>query len=68
VGSLGRYTLYYGSVAAVAVLLVWLYLTSWSLLIGAELNAQLEGLRDDPPARAGRIGTGPGAVKRARRM
>jgi membrane protein len=50
VGSLGRYTLYYGSVAAVAVLLVWLYLTSWSILIGAELNAQVEGLRDGPPA------------------
>jgi membrane protein len=50
VGSLARYTLYYGSVAAVAVLLVWLYLTSWSLLLGAELNAQLEGLRDDPPS------------------
>ncbi len=46
VSSLGRYALFYGSVAAVAVLLVWFYLTSWSLLIGAELNAQLEGLRD----------------------
>jgi membrane protein len=45
VGSLGRYTLYYGSVAAVAVLLIWFYLTSWSILVGAELNAQLEGLR-----------------------
>jgi membrane protein len=46
VGSLGRYALFYGSVAAVAVLLMWFYFTSWSLLIGAELNAQLEGLRD----------------------
>jgi membrane protein len=46
VSSLGRYALFYGSVAAVAVLLIWFYLTSWSLLIGAELNAQLEGLRD----------------------
>jgi membrane protein len=63
VGSLGRYTLYYGSVAAVAVLLVWLYLTSWTLLIGAELNAQLEGLRDEPSNRAGS-----GPRKRARRM
>jgi uncharacterized BrkB/YihY/UPF0761 family membrane protein len=48
VTSLGRYALFYGSVATVAVLLVWLYLTSWALLIGAELNAQLEGLRDGP--------------------
>ncbi len=48
VTSLGRYALFYGSVATVAVLLVWFYLTSWALLIGAELNAQLEGLRDQP--------------------
>jgi membrane protein len=48
VTSLGRYALFYGSVATVAVLLVWFYLTSWALLIGAELNAQLEGLRDRP--------------------
>ncbi len=46
VTSLGRYALFYGSVATVAVLLVWFYLTSWALLVGAELNAQLEGLRD----------------------
>ena len=48
VSSLGKYTLFYGSVAAVAVLLVWFYLTSWSLLLGAEVNAQLEGVRDAP--------------------
>jgi membrane protein len=43
-GSLGTYTVYYGSLAAVAVLLVWLYLTSISLLLGAEVNAMLEGV------------------------
>jgi membrane protein len=48
VSSLASYALFYGSVAAVAVLLVWFYLTSWALLIGAEVNAQLEGLRDAP--------------------
>jgi uncharacterized BrkB/YihY/UPF0761 family membrane protein len=31
----------------VAVLLVWLYLSSLTLVVGAEVNAQLEGLRDD---------------------
>jgi membrane protein len=51
VTSLGRYALFYGSVATVAVLLVWFYLTSWALLVGAELNAQLEGLRDAPRRR-----------------
>ena len=57
VGSLASYALFYGSVAAVAVLLVWFYLTSWSLLLGAEVNAQLEGLRDTrsrPPPRGPR--------------
>ena len=43
--SIGDYALYYGSLAAVAVLLVWLYLSSLTLVIGAEVNAQLEGLR-----------------------
>jgi membrane protein len=44
--SIADYALYYGSLAAVAVLLVWLYLTSLALVVGAEVNAQLEGLRD----------------------
>jgi membrane protein len=47
--SLAEYAVYYGSLAAVAVLLVWLYLTSLSLLLGAEVNAILEGVRDEPP-------------------
>lgn len=46
VQSLTNYTVYYGSLAVVAVLLVWLWLVSISMLIGAELNSQLEGLRD----------------------
>lgn len=45
VGSLGNYALYYGGLAAVAVLLIWLYLTSLALVFGAEVNAQLEGVR-----------------------
>jgi membrane protein len=46
VSSLGNYALYYGSLAAVAVLLIWLYLSSLALVFGAEVNAQLEGVRD----------------------
>ena len=46
VSSLGDYALYYGGLAAVAVILIWLYLTSLALVFGAEVNAQLEGVRD----------------------
>ncbi|MFO0662740.1 MAG: YhjD/YihY/BrkB family envelope integrity protein [Polyangiaceae bacterium] len=45
VRTLGSYSVYYGSLAVVAVLLVWLWLTALSLLLGAELNIQLEGQR-----------------------
>jgi len=45
--TLASYTVYYGSLAAVAVLLVWLWLVSLAILVGAELNSQLEGLRDE---------------------
>lgn len=46
VTSIGQYAVYYGSLATVAMLMVWFYLTSLSILLGAEVNAQLEGLRD----------------------
>jgi membrane protein len=45
--SMSSYAFFYGSLAAVAVMLIWLYLTSLSLVIGAEVNAQLEGVRDE---------------------
>lgn len=47
--TLASYTVYYGGLAAVAVLLVWLWLVSLAILVGAELNSQLEGLRDELP-------------------
>lgn len=46
VTSLAEYAVFYGSLAAVAVLLVWFWLTSLAILVGAELNAQLEGMRE----------------------
>ncbi len=48
VSSLGAYVAYYGSLAAVAVVLIWLYLTGLVLVSGAELNALLEGVRERP--------------------
>jgi uncharacterized BrkB/YihY/UPF0761 family membrane protein len=46
--SLSSYTVYYGYLAGVAVLLVWLYLSSLSLIVGAEVNCELEGVRAPP--------------------
>ena len=35
---------------SLAVILLWLYLTSLALVVGAEVNAILEGMRDEPTA------------------
>jgi membrane protein len=43
--SLAGYATYYGSLAAVAVILAWLWMCSLALLMGAELNAHLEDVR-----------------------
>lgn len=45
VTKIAHYAVFYGSLATVAVTLLWLYLTSLALLIGAEVNANLEGDR-----------------------
>lgn len=39
---IGKFDATYGSLGAVAALLTWLYLGSYALLLGAELNAELE--------------------------
>ena len=44
-----RYATFYGSLAAVAILLFWLWLLTLSLLVGGEVNADLEGVRDEVP-------------------
>jgi membrane protein len=46
VRTIAHYAVYYGSLATVAVILLWLYLTSLALVVGAEVNAHLEGMRD----------------------
>lgn len=42
VANLGNYNATYGSLSAVVVMLTWMYLSSYILVFGAELNAELE--------------------------
>ena len=51
VSKFSSYSATYGAFAAVVILLIWLYLTSAVLLLGAELNAVVD-LRRDPPSAA----------------
>jgi membrane protein len=45
VGTFGAYNETYGSIGGVVVFLVWLWLTNIAILLGAELNAELERTR-----------------------
>lgn len=42
VSNFGNYSETYGSLGAVVVLMMWFYLTSFVVLLGAELNAEME--------------------------
>ncbi len=42
VSNFGKYSKTYGAIAGVAVLMLWLYLTSYLVLLGAEINAESE--------------------------
>ena len=45
VSNFGSYNKTYGALAAVIIFLVWLWITNLSILLGAELNAELERAR-----------------------
>jgi len=53
VSNFSSYGATYGAFASAVVLLLWLYITNLSMLLGGELNAELErtqrGTRDAPP-------------------
>ncbi|MGM0933272.1 MAG: YihY/virulence factor BrkB family protein [Bacteroidota bacterium] len=42
VSNFGSYGEVYGSISAVVILMLWLLLTSWMVLLGAELNSEIE--------------------------
>jgi membrane protein len=77
VASFGSYAETYGSLAGVVVLLLWLYLSAVAVMIGGEVNAELErqsaaragqvDLDGDAPARPG-TGTPAQAQEWVRRM
>lgn len=51
VREIARFAVFYGSLAAVAVTLAWIWVWCFAMLVGAELNAQLEGGDRTPPSR-----------------
>lgn len=49
VSNFGNYNATYGSLGAVVVFLTWLYLSAYILLLGAELNSEIERRAAEPP-------------------
>lgn len=47
VSNFGNYGEMYGSISAVVILMLWLFLTSFIILLGAELNSQTERYAED---------------------
>jgi len=52
VANFGNYNQVYGSIGAVIAMLVWLWISSFLVLLGASLNAQIE-LRTRPDSTIG---------------
>ena len=46
IGNFGKYNATYGSLGGIIVFLLWLWLTNIALLLGAELDAELERVRE----------------------
>ena len=56
VTNFGNYSATYGSIGGVILLMLWLYLTSYVLLIGAELDSEIEkAAKRQAPRRAERV-------------
>ena len=50
VRNFGDYGAMYGSIGAVVVLMLWFYAAAFVIIAGAEINALLQKLEDDPAA------------------
>jgi len=70
VQNFGTYTAVHGAIGTVIVLMLWLYLSGFALLVGAELNAEIDkalDARDPAPRQPGqRKAIGPAAEQRRR--
>lgn len=49
VNNFGNYTRTYGSLGAVIVFMLWLYISSIILVLGAEVNASILSINNEPP-------------------
>jgi membrane protein len=49
VSHVARLGVTYGPLGAVVAIMLWFYLTAYAVLLGAEVNAQLEHAREPPP-------------------
>jgi membrane protein len=58
VSAFGSYDRTYGSLGAVVVLLLWFYISAYVILVGAELNAEIERIGEGRRPSAERAGTG----------
>ena len=55
VENFANYSLIYGTLGTMVVLMIWLYLTATVLIMGAEINDTLVSLRGDSQRRTGKI-------------
>ena len=55
VENFANYSLIYGTLGTMVVLMIWLYLTATVLIMGAEINDTLMSLRGDSPRRTSKI-------------
>lgn len=57
IANFGTYNKVYGSAAAIMILLIWFNLSAFAVLIGAELNAELEATAKDTPGATSPLNT-----------